>query len=394
MNAFNAVLNTPWAMLSGVERFAAAMENSGSWNESHPNNVWGWDPANPEHAKGLTDIFVPLPAVSTPLGEHINWWMAANLPMHEGCAFQCPELAGMLNSMFRVPIWEFWDEDGYTFPEVINPVDGIPTEWSGVTVKLDPWEPVKAFASYLMNDPGEVRFPTAYEVITGFANLASALQTTGHLPTWIAVREIETFLKLFVPKPDVETVDTDEGPDSLTGTQLENLRLVTVDIPAEIGAAPEADTTGDFGTLVAEGTAGDQDAEAVQRAEVEGPAVADLAALTVDPTDAGVLPTVEVPAVTETVPTADSDPVEADEVVEDGAPAASETRPTGGKHRKPTKLSEFMKSAADRFSNVTTDKVDAKNDVAGGDQSSEGSDDDRSADKTDGSDKGGNTEAA
>lgn len=393
VNAFNAMLNMPWSMLSGIERFAAAMENSGSWNESHPNNVWGWDPANPEHAKGLTDIFVPLPAVSTPLGEHINWWMAANLPMHEGCAFQCPEWAGMLNSMFRVPIWEFWDADGYTFPEVINPIDGMPTEWSGVTVKLDPWEPVKAFASYLMDDPGEVRFPTAYEFITGFANLASALQTTGHLPTWIAVREIETFFKLFVPKPDVETVDTDETPDSLTEAQPQNLRLVTVDIPAEAVAAPGADIPGDLGTPVAQATVGDQDAVAVQLAEVGSPAVADLAAPTADPTDAGVPPTVEIPSVTETVPTVDSDPVEAGEGVEDGGPAVSETRPTGGKHRKPTKLSEFVKSAADRFSKVTTDRVDAKNDVAGGDQSSEGSDEDRSADKTDGSDKAGNTAA-
>ena len=28
------------------------------------------------------------------------------------------------------------------------------------------------------------------------------MQVTGHLPDWIAVREIETFVKLFVPKPE------------------------------------------------------------------------------------------------------------------------------------------------------------------------------------------------
>ena len=72
---------------------------------------------------------------------------------------------------------------GYTFPEVVNPVDGKPTEWSEKTVKLDPWEPVKSVVDYLFADPGEVTFPTAYEVITAVANLASALQTTGHLPT-------------------------------------------------------------------------------------------------------------------------------------------------------------------------------------------------------------------
>ena len=220
-NLVNAFLGIPQAEIDAIERFAAAMESSGSWNESSPNNVWGWDPANPEMLKGFVDMLMPLPALSGPLGEHVNWWVTADFPMHAGCAFECPDLIGMLNSVLRVGPWEFYDEDGYTFGPVINPVDGQPTEWSEKTVKLDPLEPVSSVIDYLSADPGEVTFPTAYEVITALANLAAALQVTGHLPTWIAVREIETFLKSFVPAPATSSIP---GPDSA--------RTFTLDLPA------------------------------------------------------------------------------------------------------------------------------------------------------------------
>lgn len=226
VNLINAVLNVPGAMVAGMERLAVALQASGSWNASSPNNVWGWDPANPEMLQGVIDMTLPFAPLSTSLGKHLNWWAAANLPMHAGCAFECPDLGGMLNSMFRVPMWEFWDSDGYTFGPVINPVNGVPTAWSGQTVKLDPWEPVRSVVDYLLADPGKVRFPTAYEIITAVANLAAALQTTGHLPKWIAVREIETFFKLFVPKPRVTTVTLSGAADQPTVPAAATLRAV------------------------------------------------------------------------------------------------------------------------------------------------------------------------
>jgi len=225
-NLINAFLGIPQAEIDAIERFAAAMESSGSWNESSPNNVWGWDPANPEMLKGSIDMGVPFPALSGPLGEHLNWWAAANLPMYAGCAFECPDPIGMLNVMFRVPPWEFYTGDGYTFPTVINPVDGQPTSWSGQTVKLDPLEPIQSVIDYLLNDPEEASFPTAYEIITALADLASALQTTEQLARWIPVSDIETFLKLFVPAPGASSV---RAPDSA--------RIFTLDVP-ELRAAP------------------------------------------------------------------------------------------------------------------------------------------------------------
>ena len=223
-NLINAFLNMPAAAVAGIERFAAAMEDSGSWNESHSNNVWGWDPANPEMLKGFVDMLLPFPALSGPLGEHLNWWAAANLPMYEGCAFKCPDPIGLLSTMFRVPIWEFYDEDGYTFGEVINPIDGQPTEWSGDTVKLDPFEPITSSTNYFREDPRGFQPVSAYEVITAAGNLAAALQTTGHLADWIAVREIETFLKLFVPEPETSSIP---APDSARTFTLDAAALRT-----------------------------------------------------------------------------------------------------------------------------------------------------------------------
>lgn len=208
INLIHAVINAPGNFIFGVEQFAAAMAASGSWNDSHPMNVWGWDDANPAHAWSLMNMAVPFPALSRPLGKHLNWWMAANLPMHEGCDFTCPDLRGMLGKMFKVPMSRFYREEGYTFPVVRNPVaekenGGIPapTWWSEKTVKLDPLEPVKSVWNYLVSKPEKIHIPSLYEMIEAFAKLARALQITGHLPKFFAVDEIETFFKLFVRKP-------------------------------------------------------------------------------------------------------------------------------------------------------------------------------------------------
>ncbi len=256
-NAFIAALNTPANLVFGIQRFADAMAASGSWEVSQPNNVWGWDPANPEMLEGFVDMLVPFPALSRPLGEHLNWWAAANLPMHEGCAFECTDPIGMLQSMFTVPMWKFYSPEGYTFGEVINPVDGKPTEWSGQTIKLDRFEVIKSVADYFTGEPEAFRPVTLYDFVTASANLAAALQVTGHVPDWLAVREIETFVKLFVPKPENPAVEDKDYPDNPTnwpggapetGTNLvslDTLKLAKTDVqaPAETAAPKPAATT-------------------------------------------------------------------------------------------------------------------------------------------------------
>ena len=250
-NALLAALNTPANLVFGIQRFADAMAASGSWEVSQPNNVWGWDPANPEMLEGFVDMLVPFPALSTPLGEHLNWWAAANLPMYAGCAFECPDPIGMLKSMFTVPMWKFYSPEGYTFGEVINPVDGKPTAWSGQTVKLDRFEVIKSVADYFTGEPQAFKPVTMYDFVTASANLAAALQVTGHVPDWLAVREIETFVKLFIPKPANPVVEDKDYPDNPTGwpggapetattnlVSLDTVKVAKADVEAPTETAP------------------------------------------------------------------------------------------------------------------------------------------------------------
>ncbi|PRC48009.1 hypothetical protein C6A85_82020, partial [Mycobacterium sp. ITM-2017-0098] len=85
INMIEQGLSAPANMVAAMDRLAAALVISGSWNENHPNNQWGWDEANPAMLMELVNLMVPFPALSEPLGRHLNWWAAANLPMHDGC---------------------------------------------------------------------------------------------------------------------------------------------------------------------------------------------------------------------------------------------------------------------------------------------------------------------
>ena len=78
INAIEQVFSAPANMVAALDRLATALAISGSWNESHPNNVWGWDPANPDMLREAVNVLVPFPSFSQPWGEHLNWWAAAN----------------------------------------------------------------------------------------------------------------------------------------------------------------------------------------------------------------------------------------------------------------------------------------------------------------------------
>lgn len=194
-NLLNAVLNAPMAQIEGVERLTAAMRESKSWWVYSPVNVLGWDPANPEMIKGLVDALVPFPAASKPSGEHLNWWMAANLPMYAGCTGwpPCPDFPGILERMFRVSSLQLYTT-GYTFAEPLTPqyvpvteLEGEwgqylpdqtftePVPWYGQYVKLDPMEGVKSVINYLLSEPGQVTFPSLERVVSAYVNLAKSL---------------------------------------------------------------------------------------------------------------------------------------------------------------------------------------------------------------------------
>ncbi len=99
----------------------------------------------------------------------------------------------MFNSMFKVPGWEFYDEDGYTFGEdgytpQYDQVsenehywgyelgeEGDQIAWYGQTVKLDPFASLKSLINYLMEDPEPLTFPTWDETVTAYQRFGEAI---------------------------------------------------------------------------------------------------------------------------------------------------------------------------------------------------------------------------
>lgn len=196
-NLVNMFLNMPQAHVDAVNYWADSWVQSGNWWVYSQDNILGWDRANPAMAWSMTDLLLPIPALSKPYGRHVQWWMAANLPMHDGCSGlpPCPNSEDMLNSMFRVGAWEFYFGDGYTFGpdgytpeyEPVGPGEsywgyeygeyGDPVPWYGQTVKLDPLEGWKSLMDYLMDDPEEVTIPTFAESLAGYMKFMATLVT-------------------------------------------------------------------------------------------------------------------------------------------------------------------------------------------------------------------------
>jgi hypothetical protein len=265
VNMIQQALSAPANMVAALDRLAAAMVISGSWNENHANNQWGWDEANPAMLKEMINTLIPFPAFSEPWGRHLNWWATANLPMYEGCNYDCPDLPGMLDRMFKVPMSEFYDEDGYTFPVVRTPFNGEETPWSQETVKLDPAEPLKSVWDSLTAEPTGIKTTTWWDMVTAVANFSAAMQVTGHMPDWVAVREIETFVKLFLRPPADEETEELETPSDAAG-----LALVA-------DAAPTAEVLGDLSPASTLRSFGTQAVDESDAADVEDVRVEDAA---------------------------------------------------------------------------------------------------------------------
>jgi hypothetical protein len=196
-NFINMFLNMPQAHINAVNYWADSWVQSGNWWVYSQDNILGWDRANPAMAWSMVDLMLPIPALSKPAGRHTQWWMAANLPMHDGCSGlpPCPNSADMLNSMFRVGAWEFYFGDGYTFGddgytpeyEPVGPGEshwgyeygeyGDKVPWYGQTVKLDPFEGMKSFIDYLMETPEEVKIPTFADSLAAYMKFMATLVT-------------------------------------------------------------------------------------------------------------------------------------------------------------------------------------------------------------------------
>lgn len=158
-------------------RLADAMVATGSWQVWGPTNVLGFDEQDPPKLAAIVDMMIPVQPFSTVLGDQLNWWAKANLPMNAGCAAMpsaCPDPGALLSHTMTVPIPQLFQ--GYQFPEVTNPFTDQPTSWSGAFVKLDPGAATKALLAYLTAPPVGVATVSPTDAVRTVSRLGASMR--------------------------------------------------------------------------------------------------------------------------------------------------------------------------------------------------------------------------
>ncbi|WP_111512127.1 hypothetical protein [Mycobacterium kyogaense] len=289
---------------------------TGNWWVYSQTNILGTDPADPSRYQALTNVLVPFPALSVPLGNMVAAIAASQLPMDTGCTGTgpgaCDHPEAILSKMFDLRhVVALFSPDGYTYPETragitcsadgqcyVKDEDGPEVPWSGQTVKLDATAPFTSFYNSLTKTPdfSEIKPVTPQFVAGSLTSLGNGLNTDFNpfvLGTQCAV------CAPFVPNPENKPIPgpvfTD--PDASTTTTL---------AAGEKTAAPET-TTATKSVEKADDTA------------TETPAAADTTEAASDTTE-------------------------------------STSTTSGGKHRKPTATSTTIKQVRDSI-NTTVSKV-------------------------------------
>ncbi len=196
---------------------------------------------HPRHRSGrsvpryqaITNVLIPFPALSVPLGNMVAAIAASQLPMNIGCTGTgpgaCDDPVAILSKMFDVRhIAALFSPEGYTYPETIAPItcsadgecyvkdpEGPEVPWSGQTVKLDPTTPFTSFYNSLTKTPDYSTIkPATPELVTGsLVSLGSGLNTDFNpfvLGTQCAI------CAPFVPNPDNKPIPGPvfEDPDT------------------------------------------------------------------------------------------------------------------------------------------------------------------------------------
>lgn len=158
LNMMSAVLSMPAWEVQAMNRLADAMIGTGSWQVWGPTNVIGFDEWDPPKLGGLIDMMMPIKPFSSVLGDQVNMWAEANIPMNAGCAAipgACPDIKAQISGTMKVSLPQLIN--GYQFPTVTNPFTLQPTSWSGKQVTLDPGAPFTALWDYLSSQPQGVQ---------------------------------------------------------------------------------------------------------------------------------------------------------------------------------------------------------------------------------------------
>lgn len=177
VNLLNMVRSVPAWEVQAMGRLADAMIATGSWQVWGPTNVFGFDEQDPPKLAAMIDMLIPIQPFSSVLGDQINWWARANLPMNAGCAAAqgaCPDAQAMLKSMFTVPAPQLYQ--GHQFPVVTNPFTKLPTSWSGEYVKLVRGAPMTSLRGYLTGPPAGVATVSAADISATVSRLKKSVK--------------------------------------------------------------------------------------------------------------------------------------------------------------------------------------------------------------------------
>lgn len=212
---------------------------TGNWWVYSQTNILGTDPADPSRYQALTNVLVPFPALSVPLGNMVAAIAASQLPMDVGCTGTgpgaCDHPEAILSKMFDLRhVVALFSPDGYTYPETragitcsadgqcyVKDENGPEVPWSGETVKLDPTAPFTNFYNSLTKTPdfSEIKPVTPQFVAGSLTSLANGINTDFN-PFVLGTQC--TVCAPFVPNPDNKPIPgpvfTD--PDSSTATTL------------------------------------------------------------------------------------------------------------------------------------------------------------------------------
>lgn len=212
---------------------------TGNWWVYSQTNILGTDPADPSRYQALTNVLVPFPALSVPLGNMVAAIAASQLPMDTGCTGtgpgSCDHPEAILSKMFDLRhVAALFSPDGYTFPETragitcsadgqcyVKDEDGPEVPWSGENVKLDATAPFTSFYNSLTKTPdfSEIKPLTPQFAASSLTSLANGINTDFN-PFVLGTQC--TVCAPFVPNPDNKPIPgpvfTD--PDSPTTTTL------------------------------------------------------------------------------------------------------------------------------------------------------------------------------
>lgn len=223
-------LTQPEGSVAGLGR---NLRYTGSWWLYSQTNILGTDPADPSRYQAITNVLIPFPALSVPLGNIFAAIAASQLPMDVNCTGTgvgaCDDPGAILSNTFDLRhIVALFSPQGYTFPETragitcsedgqcyVRDEEGPEVPWSGQNVKLDATAPFTSFYDSLTKTPqvDDIKLVTPELIIHSLASLANGLNTAFN-PFVLGTQC--TICAPFVPNPENEPVPGPvfEDPDT------------------------------------------------------------------------------------------------------------------------------------------------------------------------------------